>query len=76
MLPPRLHNNSAIRWGNLQVDKKRDVVASVVASKLDFSEERSLLTPTFGQLNLQTGDIRLAQIADFGMGYLENRLAH
>ena len=26
--------------------------------------------------NLQTGDVYLAQILDFGMGYLENRLAH
>ena len=26
--------------------------------------------------NLQNGDIHLAQIHDFGMGYLENHLAH
>ena len=26
--------------------------------------------------NLQNGDIHLAQIADFGMGYLENCFAH
>ena len=26
--------------------------------------------------NLQNGDVHLAQIADFGMGYLENHLTH
>ena len=26
--------------------------------------------------NLQNGDVHLAQIPDFGMGYLENHLAH
>ena len=26
--------------------------------------------------NLQNGDIHFGQIADFGMGYLENHLAH
>ena len=26
--------------------------------------------------NLQNGDVHLAQIPDFEMGYLENRLAH
>ena len=26
--------------------------------------------------NLQIGDVRLAQIPDFEMGYLENHLAH
>ena len=26
--------------------------------------------------NLQNGDVHLAQIADFEMGYLENRLAY
>ena len=26
--------------------------------------------------NLQNGDVHLAQILDFGMGYLENYLAH
>ena len=26
--------------------------------------------------NLQNGDVHLAQIPDFGIGYLENHLAH
>ena len=26
--------------------------------------------------NLQNGDVHLAQIADFGMGYLKNHLVH
>ena len=26
--------------------------------------------------NLQNGDVHLAQIPDFGIGYLENQLAH
>ena len=26
--------------------------------------------------NLQNGDVHLAQISDFGMGYLKNHLAH
>ena len=26
--------------------------------------------------NLQSGDVHLAQIHDFGMGFLENHLAH
>ena len=26
--------------------------------------------------NVQNGDVCLGQIADFGMGYLENHLAH
>ena len=26
--------------------------------------------------NLQNGDVHLAQIPDFGMGYLENHLPH
>ena len=26
--------------------------------------------------NLQNGDVHLAQIPDFGMGYLENHLVH
>ena len=26
--------------------------------------------------NVQNGDIHLSQIADFGMGYLKNHLAH
>ena len=26
--------------------------------------------------NLQNGDVRLAQIPDFGMGYLKSHLAH
>ena len=26
--------------------------------------------------NLQNGDVHLAQVHDFGMGYLENQLAH
>ena len=26
--------------------------------------------------NLQNGDVHLAQLSDFGMGYLENHLAH
>ena len=26
--------------------------------------------------NLQNGDVNLAQIADFGMGYLKNHLVH
>ena len=26
--------------------------------------------------NLKNGDVHLAQIPDFGMGYLENHLAH
>ena len=26
--------------------------------------------------NLQNGDVHLAQIHDFGLGYLENHLAH
>ena len=26
--------------------------------------------------NLQNGDVHFAQILDFGMGYLENHLAH
>ena len=29
-----------------------------------------------GAENLQNGDVHLAQIADFGMRYLENHLAH
>ena len=29
-----------------------------------------------GAENLQNGDVHLAQIPDFGMGYLDNHLAH